>query len=248
MPSDPVLVTCVMPTRDRRVFVPTAVRCFLRQDHPALELVVVDDGDDPIGDLLPPDPRIRYLRLSGRRSVGVKRNIAAQAAHGRILLGWDDDDWHGPDRVSVQVAPIITGAADVTGLGAPLFLDAPRGRYWTFDDPPAWCLYQGAVVGGTLAFDRDWWLHSGGFPDTSVGEDVLFADAVRRRHARLAAVPADGRFVVVRHGGNTWRFEDRDPGWLRARRWRPVPAWLPARDRRFYASLRRPALVAVVPS
>ena len=38
------LISCIMPTRDRPHFVAQAVRYFRRQDHPALELVVVDDG------------------------------------------------------------------------------------------------------------------------------------------------------------------------------------------------------------
>ena len=57
------LVTCIMPTRNRRRFVPHAIECFLAQDYPHLELLVADDGEDAIADLLPADPRVRYLRM-----------------------------------------------------------------------------------------------------------------------------------------------------------------------------------------
>jgi hypothetical protein len=56
------LVSCIMPTCDRRSFVPQAIRYFQRQDYPARELVIVDDGLEPVRDLLPADPRIASPR------------------------------------------------------------------------------------------------------------------------------------------------------------------------------------------
>ena len=76
------LVSCIMPTHGRRRFVPLAVRYYLRQDYPHLELIVVDDGPDPIADVIPDDPRIRYVRLDRRLSVGAKRNRAIAEARG----------------------------------------------------------------------------------------------------------------------------------------------------------------------
>jgi hypothetical protein len=53
-----------MPTYNRLGFVREAVRCFLRQDYPNLELVIVDDGTDPVEPLLPNDARLRLIRLN----------------------------------------------------------------------------------------------------------------------------------------------------------------------------------------
>ncbi|HEX6463610.1 MAG TPA: glycosyltransferase, partial [Vicinamibacterales bacterium] len=86
------LVTCIMPTCDRRAFVPGAVACFLAQDYPNLELIVVDDGSDPVRDILPADHRINYVRPPRRLSVGAKRNLACSQARGEIIVHWDDDD------------------------------------------------------------------------------------------------------------------------------------------------------------
>ena len=45
------LVSCIMPTADRRRFVPQAIRNFLAQDYAERELVILDDGADSIADL-----------------------------------------------------------------------------------------------------------------------------------------------------------------------------------------------------
>src|ERR1041385_539899 len=72
------LVTCIMPTSNRRRFIPQALRCFLRQDYSNLELLVVDDGADPISDCLPENDRIRYLHLDRKLTIGAKRNLACE--------------------------------------------------------------------------------------------------------------------------------------------------------------------------
>lgn len=63
----PLRVMCLMPTADRRRFVPQAIRYFLAQDYPEKELVIVNDGADALGDLVPANPCIRYFRQQGRQ-------------------------------------------------------------------------------------------------------------------------------------------------------------------------------------
>ena len=53
-----MLVSCVMPTHNRRDFILTAIDCFLNQTYPEKELVIVDDGSDRVKDIIPADPRI----------------------------------------------------------------------------------------------------------------------------------------------------------------------------------------------
>ena len=57
------MVSCIMPTFNRREFVAQAIQYFLAQDYPCKELVIVDDGTESVADLVPNDPRVRYLRL-----------------------------------------------------------------------------------------------------------------------------------------------------------------------------------------
>src|SRR3990167_3835938 len=72
------LVSCIMPTADRREFVPQAIRIFLAQDYEPRELIVLDDGRDSVADLIQSHGSIRYLRLDRKSTLGAKRNMACE--------------------------------------------------------------------------------------------------------------------------------------------------------------------------
>jgi glycosyltransferase involved in cell wall biosynthesis len=74
------LVSCIVPTADRRVFVPRAIQCFLQQDYVSRKLIVVDDGTDVVAHLIPLGPRLRFARLEGKHTIGAKRNLSCQQA------------------------------------------------------------------------------------------------------------------------------------------------------------------------
>src|SRR5688572_17330800 len=112
-PDNMPLVSCIMPTHNRRLFVPHAVRYFLCQDYANRELIIVDDGDDPVQDLMPDDHRIRYLRLDRRHKIGAKRNLACKAAQGDVIVHWDDDDWMAPWRLRYQVTEMMRTQSDI---------------------------------------------------------------------------------------------------------------------------------------
>jgi glycosyltransferase involved in cell wall biosynthesis len=206
------LVSCIMPTADRRRFVPQAVECFLRQDHPRRELIVVDDGDDPVGDLVGGEPTIRYLRLERRRSVGAKRNLACEAACGAIIAHWDDDDWSADWRLGYQVERLLAEGADLCGLRQLLFFDQSTGKAWRYSYPAT--VVRPWVAGGTLCYRRTLWQRNR-FSDVRVGEDARFVwSGVPKKVIALE----DERFYVARiHSANTSRKR------LRGQRWRPVP-------------------------
>lgn len=198
------LVTCIMPTRDRRAFIPLALENFRRQDYPHKELVVVDDGDDAVGDLLLGQTDVRYMRLAMRTSIGGKRNLACRQPRGQFIAHWDDDDWYSPDRLRYQVAPIMAGEADLTGLVNNYVLELPGGEFWTTLPQLHRRMFVGDVHGGTLVY-RSSLLESGiRYPETNLAEDAaLIRQAVSRRQ-RLLRLANPGVFVYVRHGSNAW--------------------------------------------
>lgn len=203
------LVSCIMPTADRRRFVPEAIRLFLAQDHADRELIILDDGTDAVADLVPADPRIRYLRDTPRATVGAKRNRACAAARGEIIVHWDDDDWYAPWRVSYQVQALQNADADACGLDRVMYREEPDGAVWEY----VWPEGAGAWLhGATLCYRRALW-QRGGFPAIAVGEDTQFL----RTHAgaRLLALPRTGFYVGRIHAANTSRKLTGDPRWQR---------------------------------
>jgi glycosyltransferase involved in cell wall biosynthesis len=206
------MVSCLMPTADRRQFVPLAVACFLAQDHPSCELLVVDDGRDAVRDLVPDDPRVRYLRLDRRLPLGAKRNLACEAAAGEVIVHWDDDDWSAPWRVSHQVGALEREHADVCGLDRVLFYDPCAARAWRYTFPRGGRPW---VHGATLCYRKAFWA-TNRFPDVNVGEDTRFVWGPRL--ARTIALSDPRFFVGTVHRGNTSPKRTHDP------RWAPVPS------------------------
>jgi glycosyltransferase involved in cell wall biosynthesis len=199
-----------MPTADRRRFVPDAIENFLAQTYPNGELVIVDDGSDAVGDLVPEHPAIRYVRLDGKLNTGVKRNAACAVARGEIIVHWDDDDWSAPDRVEVQVAALLDGA-DVCGLRDLLFYHRAANEGWRYRYPPharPW------VAGGTMCYWRSVW-ETHPFADVRQGEDTQFVWS--QRSLAVHAIDRRDLYVATIHPGNT--SVKRTSG----RRWSAVP-------------------------
>src|SRR5262249_47334978 len=117
------LVSCIMPTADRRRFVPLALRRFLAQDYPNKELLVLDDGKDAVADLMPSDSRIRYSRSEKKQVLGSKRNECVRASHGDLIIHWDDDDWSADWRISYQVAKLMERNYNICGLNRLLYYE-----------------------------------------------------------------------------------------------------------------------------
>lgn len=245
--AGPPLVSCLMPTLNRAEFALHAIALFQSQDYEPRELIVVDDGDDDLASRIPADPRIRYLRSPPGESIGAKRNRACAEAHGEFLAQWDDDDWYGRGRLSAQVAPLIRGGADITGLRGTTFFDLDQWRFWTVTDALHRRLFREDVHGGTLVFARRVWERLAQYPNASLAEDAALLARARVRGARIERVDGRGSFLYVRHGGNAWRFRCGEfidtGGWHSA----PEPP-LPDVDRAFYAARsRRPPALAAAP-
>jgi glycosyltransferase involved in cell wall biosynthesis len=206
-PSSAPLVSCIMPTFNRRRFIPLALERFREQTYPNRELLIVDDGTDPVGDLVREEPAVRYLRVDRRMRIGAKRNLACAEARGEIVAHWDDDDWYSRDRLARQAAPIVRGDADVTGLENRFVLQMPFGRFWTTNRQLHRSMFVCDVHGGTLVFRRSIWTSGIRYPEIDLAEDAEFVRNAVSRGRRLVRLDNDGTFVYVRHNTNAWKFD-----------------------------------------
>lgn len=191
------LVSCVMPTADRRLYVAQAIRYFQMQDYSNKELVILDDGADSVADLVPTDPQIRYVRLSGQRTLGEKRNDCVMAGHGDLIMHWDDDDWMAPHRISYQVEALLREGAAVCGLQRMLYYEQATGRVWLYEYPGnqrPW------LAGNSLLYTREFW-EQAPFPDVQVASDTLFV--WKHTLERRVVLPDYSFYVAMIHPGNT---------------------------------------------
>jgi O-antigen biosynthesis protein len=231
-PSSP-LVSCIAPTVDRIELLERSVELFLRQSWPNRELLIVEQGNYPVAQLCRRDERIRAIRVLPKLSIGAKRNVGCEHAHGQYLLQWDDDDWYGSERISAQVAPLLSGEADVSAIAPDLFFHLDSGQFWRVTDELRRRMFYEDVLGGSIAFSKALWEKSGRFPSRNLAEDAALLANLLGSGYRLARIPNADHYVYVRHGANTWMFASAaqgGTGWYAGR----APASMSEQDLAFY--------------
>jgi glycosyltransferase involved in cell wall biosynthesis len=230
------LVSCIMPTRDRPAFLAQAIRCFQQQTHRLSELIVIDDGEQPVADVCAEFPGVAYLRLDRRTPTGTKMNIGIEHARGCVLQKLDDDDYYHPQFLEISTSQLLHNARDRAIVAWDCFLVLLAGERSVRYSGHGWS------AGGTLCFSRKLWKRKP-FRAEMRGSDGSF----RRDHGnRVVPVCAPEHYILVRHGGNTWTHM-AGPGMLADEYLarlpiypKPLRALVGPTNRRFYASLSAP--------
>jgi hypothetical protein len=164
------MVSCIMPTYNRRLFIPHAIRYFQRQHYPNKELIIIDDGTDAIEDLVPDIAGIYYYRLERKITLGEKMNIACAYAKGTIIVNWDDDDWYADWRLTYQVSSLQEYGAGVCGINKLLYYDLRNQKAYCYIYPPDQRVW---LLGSSLCYTKELWSVNR-FAEIDVGMDGLF--------------------------------------------------------------------------
>jgi glycosyltransferase involved in cell wall biosynthesis len=104
------LVSVIMPTFNRREFLPPAIASLLNQTFAHWELIIADDGSDTdtrsyLRSLhAPPRVKVIWLSHSGRPSVA--RNAALREARGEYVAFLDSDDLWLPRKLELQLSSL----------------------------------------------------------------------------------------------------------------------------------------------
>ena len=201
------VVSCLMPTRDRPELVRFALGTFAQQGLPERELIVVDDGREPVERLVAGDPRVVYLRPPRALSIGAKRNLAAEAASGSYLAHWDDDDWYAGSRLATQLAVLQASTHSVVGAGSLHYWEPATGRAWSYvashAAPGRW------AHDATLLLARSAW-ESHPYPDANHGLDVRWLAHLPPGSLLVEEAPW---YVGLIHEGNTSRKHTEKSCW-----------------------------------
>jgi hypothetical protein len=151
------------------------IQCFLDEDYPQRELVVLDDAgqyDNQEGD------RWRLVSVDKRfATLGEKRNAAVALASpdADALAVWDDDDLYLPWALSASAAALKVAPWSRPGLVLHERADGALRQHKT-----------GGLFHGGWAYTRDAFRRAGGYPPIDNGEDQAFAERLRRAGIRHA--------------------------------------------------------------
>lgn len=208
-------VSCIMPTANRAKFIPLAIEYFLNQDYRNAELIIVDDGQEPIRHLIPEHHRIRYYYRDAVSTIGMKRNYACELARGEIIMHWDDDDWYAGDWISRQLSALESSGADICGLDDITFFSPLVKKFWRYADKEnkrPW------LSGATFVYRKSFW-QKYPFKDIQIGEDY---DYIWNSGAKIFAHDYSDGFIATLHAHNTTLKPFEDPrhkshaiGWMR---------------------------------
>jgi glycosyltransferase involved in cell wall biosynthesis len=103
------LISVCTPTFNRRPFIPYMIKCFEHQTYPKdrIEWIIIDDGTDPIGDLVKDIPQVKYFYYEDKMLLGKKRNVMHSKCSGDIIIYMDDDDYYPEERFSHAVDTLL---------------------------------------------------------------------------------------------------------------------------------------------
>jgi glycosyltransferase involved in cell wall biosynthesis len=136
------LVSVVIPTYNRSETILRSVTSVLRQTHPHLELIVVDDGSTdatPARLAAIDDPRLRVIRHATNRGAASARNTGVEAAQGRWIAFQDSDDVWLPQHLDRQVEAMRDLPAEYVGLFCTK-IDYGRDRHGRYGNRQASCM------------------------------------------------------------------------------------------------------------
>ena len=204
------LVSCIMPTKNRRRYIADSIKQFVNQDFKSKELLILDDGTEEIADIIPDDPQIHYIKISNELSLGEKRNLCCQYAKGDVIMHWDDDDFYASDWISYQYKTLMNDKADLCGLSQLYFYDFQKDKAWEYQYPET---ERSWLAGATMAYTRTYWKNHP-FPNVSIGEDNAFVWADPT--AKIVIHDYKEGFVARIHEDNT------SPKHLNHSRWKRI--------------------------
>jgi glycosyltransferase involved in cell wall biosynthesis len=128
---DPVTISAICPTRNRARFHEGLYRTFQAQEHPHLELCVLDDSDGASNFFMGlRDPRVRYVH-SRRMSLGQARNTLIAMSTGRVIAHFDDDDYYAPGYLTAMLARLRSTDSDLVKLS--MWTEQDHRRRWVHD-------------------------------------------------------------------------------------------------------------------
>jgi GT2 family glycosyltransferase len=196
--DDPVDISVVIPAYHGAATIASCLASVQRAtEGRRAEIIVVDSSGDRCGEIVREQfPSVTLVLSPTRLSAGAARNRGVAMARGRILFFVDQDCVVPPDWVAAlekHFADPATGGAGgslgilnpecLTGCGV-YFLEF--FRHFPHDGPPQ--RNRNFLLGCNSAYRAELF-RDGGFPDQTLGEDVLLSHQMRQQGYKLVYDP-----------------------------------------------------------
>lgn len=133
VPSQPPLVSVILPTRDRPGLLRRALRSVADQTVRDFEVIVINDGGEPVDGVVRQftnvDSRITLVNLPTSRERSAARNVGISVARGRYIAYLDDDDYYYPFHLETALTALSRGHR-VVYTDAHRVLEIQQGDHW----------------------------------------------------------------------------------------------------------------------
>lgn len=176
---------------DHRNLAWVAIQCFLKQTYQYRELIIVNDAPD--APWFGVSPHFTEVVTTPGAKLGHLRNLSLETASGDFMIQWDDDDYHHPHRIQLQMENHKPGYATMLLRQYRLNLltgaSAIAGSYG----------HMNGGIEGTILHERSEHRYNAG---AESGEDTSYA---MKWWPKINPVDNDPEIYVRNyHGGNTW--------------------------------------------
>ena len=148
----PFISVCT-PTFNRRPFWNMCIKNFMNQDYPLdkMEWIIIDDGTDPVEDMVINIPQVKYFKYDTKMPLGKKRNIMHDKSSGDIIVYMDDDDYYPRERVSHAVNMLVSHPNALCAGASEIYIWFKHiQKMWQFGPYSA-----NHATAGTFAFKRE---------------------------------------------------------------------------------------------
>ena len=219
------LISCIVPTRNRPAQLRECIQMFINQTYPKKEMIIIDDSEntEPISDVAKWKKfNIRYFHLRTKVPIGKKRNIAIMKSSGEYIAIWDDDDFHGRTRLSLQMSRILNNYGDMTCMKNVVInvheqdFKKPSMKYitcktksnqntlFTIPKQYQYQIWFKGIINNSLLFPKIYWTMAQ-FPNNrNVGEDSIFLRKLFQIAPGIRVDRYNVPFVYNRNNNNTW--------------------------------------------
>ena len=197
-----ITVSVLTPTYNRRKFISLAIKMFKAQEYPQelMEWIVLDDGEDKVGDLFEGMANVRYVALPDgvKMPIGAKRNMLNDLAKNDLIVCLDDDDYLPPQRIrkTVHALSAIPGrSVKVAGCNSYFIYYADRDEVWMYGPKGVNC-----CTNGTLAYWKSFFGNNRYDETATKAEERLF---LRDYTVPVLQMNSEDVIVCISHSSNT---------------------------------------------